>query len=60
MDETIISRGANARAAGVSVFDNPFLRLESLPATTGESIEEWQAKQSAWDFGWKAEDAIRL
>jgi hypothetical protein len=51
--------GANARAMGHSVFDNPHFRSEAMPAATGESIEEWQQKCDAWYFGWVTEDAMR-
>lgn len=58
-DERILTQGAEARAAGKSVFDNPFLRPEQMPAATGDSIEDWQRKHDEWDAGWKIEDAIR-
>ena len=59
MDQAIVMRGANARAAGVSVFDNPFLKAANCPAATGGMIAEWLAKERAWDFGWQMEDAVR-
>lgn len=59
MDHGIVKQGANARALRRSEFDNPFLRAESCPAATGETVEQWQAKERAWHFGWTAEDATR-
>lgn len=51
--------GANARAQGLTVFDSPFYKPEAMPASTGETIEAWNAKQEAWSLGWTIEDAIR-
>ncbi|TAX57099.1 hypothetical protein ELI01_18635 [Rhizobium leguminosarum] len=59
MSEEIQKRGANARALGKSVFDNPFLKSEEMPRATGETIEEWQAKHDAWELGWRMENAMR-
>jgi hypothetical protein len=52
-------QGANARALGRSVFDNPYLKAENLPVKTGETVEEWSAKNAAWELGWRMEDAMR-
>lgn len=57
--ERIQKEGANARALGHSMFDNPHYRSEAMPAKTGESTEEWQLKAEAWELGWRAEDAMR-
>jgi hypothetical protein len=51
--------GARARALGRSQFDNPFLKSENMPAATGHSLEEWNAKRDAWQMGWTIEDAMR-
>lgn len=59
MDIELQKAGATARAARRCELDNPFYKSENMPAATGESIEAWNAKCEAWDFGWKMEDAIR-
>jgi hypothetical protein len=51
--------GANARAFGRSMFDNPYLKAEHLPAKTGETVEQWQVKHDLWELGWRAEDLMR-
>lgn len=58
MDQSIVQRGANARALGVSRFDNPYFKRERMPISTGEDIEIWNAKAEAWSFGWNAEDMM--
>lgn len=58
-DEAIQKDGANARAANRSMFDNPYLKQEALPASTGEAPEEWSRKERLWQLGWQMEDAIR-
>lgn len=57
MESEIQKQGANARANGLGIYDNPFLREAALPAATGESIETWCLKADAWELGWKAADA---
>jgi hypothetical protein len=57
--ENIQKDGANARALGRSRFDNPFFKSALMPASTGETIEEWSAKEAAWRLGWTIEDAMR-
>lgn len=52
-------QGANARALGRGIFDNPYFRGDNLPAKTGETIAAWQEKVEAWEFGWRMEDAMR-
>lgn len=59
MSEEIQKQGANARAMGISQFDNPYAKSAAMPAATGESIDEWQAKFDAWKLGWTAEDAMQ-
>ena len=59
LDEAIQKAGANARAAGGSVFDNPYGRTAAMPAATGESLAEWQLKYEAWRLGWEMENAMR-
>jgi hypothetical protein len=59
MSEKIQLHGANARARGESYMDNPYLKSANMPAKTGETIEEWAAKQEAWALGWQMEDMIR-
>lgn len=51
--------GANARALGLSEFDNPAYWAENLPRYTGEPTEVWAAKEAAWRRGWALEDAMR-
>jgi hypothetical protein len=52
------SEGAQARAAGQSVFRNPLFDPKASIADT-ESFEEWRAMVGAWLAGWEVEDAIR-
>lgn len=60
MDAIELQRqGASARALGKEVFDNPFYETAAMPAKTGESIPDWEAKALAWDLGWRCEDLIR-
>ncbi|GAB2182689.1 hypothetical protein DLREEDagrD3_29120 [Denitratisoma sp. agr-D3] len=53
--EEIQKAGANARAMGASLLDNPYYKSEAMPAATGESIQDWQAKAKNWEFGWEME-----
>lgn len=59
MHEDIQKAGANARACGTGEFDNPYIKPENMPAKTGETMEDWQAKADAWKLGWVMEDSIR-
>lgn len=59
MGEEQQKAGAEARARGESVFDNPYLKSENMPNTTGETIDVWQSKQAQWELGWRAEDLMR-
>jgi hypothetical protein len=56
--EVLQKDGANARARGASMFDNPFYRSELMPAQTGRSLEEWTAQVEAWHLGWSMQDAM--
>jgi hypothetical protein len=51
--------GANARARGENFLDNPYYKPEAMPAATGESVSDWQAKAKNWEFGWNMEDMAR-
>lgn len=51
--------GAVARAGGRSMFDNPYLKLENMPVSTGEPIAEWARRERAWNLGWEMENAMR-
>jgi hypothetical protein len=57
--ERIQKAGANARAGRLSLLRNPYLESANMPATTGDSLEEWQAKVNDWEIGWRAEDLLR-
>lgn len=59
-DNEIIQAGANARASGQSMFDNPYLRSEELPAQSGISLEVWQSRHDAWHHGYEMEDMVRM
>lgn len=59
MDEAIQTQGANARAAGRSELDNPYMKSDQMPGKTGEDLLTWSAKIDAWMLGWRAEDAMR-
>lgn len=64
MNQTDIDRirreGAQARARGATLFENPYTRPENLPAATGEPQAAWEAKHKAWIDGWDAEDHARV
>lgn len=51
--------GANAKARGESVFDNPYLRQPALPAYSGDTAEEWDTKRLNWEIGYRVEELIR-
>lgn len=57
--ESLQKDGAEARAHGRSFLDNPFLKSSSMPAATGEPIDEWARKHDAWHLGWTMENAMR-
>lgn len=57
--EEIQKRGANARARGEYQGSNPYYASSAMPAATGETAEEWNAKAIAWQLGWTIEDAMR-
>lgn len=59
-DNEIIQAGANARANGQSIFDNPYLKVEELPAAKGISLETWINKHDAWQHGYQLEDIVRM
>ncbi|WP_329957641.1 CrpP-related protein [Bordetella petrii] len=44
--------GAQAARAGLGLLDCPYYRAASMPAHSGESIRDWQAKVRAWEAGW--------
>lgn len=58
-NQEIQKAGVNARAAGRSRYDNPYLKTEATPSATGESANVWQDKCVAWMFGWDMEDTMR-
>lgn len=59
MNEDIQKQGATARAMDKTFFENPYLKRENLPAATGETVQQWQAKHDAWHLGWHVENAMR-
>jgi hypothetical protein len=56
--ESIRRRGAAARVAGKSSFDNPFF-FSSMRTETPEQIAAWFEVCSGWAAGWLREDAGR-
>lgn len=56
--EGIAKRGAAARQAGQSFYDNPFL-FSSVPVDTPEQWSAWTALCNAWSSGWLKEDSGR-
>lgn len=60
MDLDIVKRGANAYCLGHSESDNPYFQEKNMPKNTGESMEEWNKKADAWEYGWNMERASRL
>ncbi|HEX8421162.1 MAG TPA: CrpP-related protein [Sphingomonas sp.] len=59
MDDEITKQGMNARAGGLTEFDNPFYKMEAMPRQTGEKVEVWADKAERWALGWKLENAVR-
>ena len=60
LSENLQLDGANACAIGLSSkLDNPFYKPENMPAQTGESLEDWQAKAEAWNLGFEMDNSIR-
>lgn len=57
--EKLQKEGANARAIGKSIIDNPFYKSENMPGQTGDEIDEWQLKVQAWELGWRIEDLMK-
>jgi hypothetical protein len=51
--------GANAKAQGRSIFDNPYLKKSALPAFSGDTPEQWEAKRAAWEIGYRVEELMR-
>lgn len=50
--------GANAYCLGRTKLDNPYYQSMNMPKSTGETIEEWQAKAVAWELGYQVEYMI--
>ena len=58
--EKLQRAGSAARAAGIGALMNPFYQSGLMPATTGETVHDWQAKVEAWDQGWLMEDMVGI
>jgi hypothetical protein len=56
--EELRKAGSLARLQGTSLLYNPFLSLDAMPATTGETDREWIDKYQAWKTGWELQDAM--
>jgi hypothetical protein len=62
MDKNLLEiqrAGANAKARGESIFDNPYLKSAALPANSGDTPEQWEAKRLNWEIGYRAEELMR-
>lgn len=60
MDLLQIQRhGAEASARRKSIFDNPYLKKEAMPAASGDTIEQWEAKRLNWEIGFRVNDLMR-
>jgi hypothetical protein len=46
-------QGAKAAARGDEAASNPLLRPLNLPASTGESQQEWKLRYDAWRAGYE-------
>ena len=57
--EQIQKDGANSRALGSTLLDNPYYAEKNMPYKTGELQEVRQEKIAAWELGWRAEDLLR-
>jgi hypothetical protein len=55
---SIQQAGANAKASGRSIFDNPYLKTAALPAHSGDTPEWWEAKRLNWEIGYRAEELM--
>jgi len=55
LDE-IQRQGANSFAIGLNKSGrNPYYLIENMPASTGETIDDWAKKANAWQMGWAME-----
>lgn len=52
MHGDIRKQGAWAARQGLTLWDCPYFKAQSMPGHTGESPAEWQAKVDAWEDGW--------
>lgn len=50
-------RGAQASEMGWSHTENPLLEPQHLPAASGLSLAEWEARHDAWHLGWTINEA---
>jgi len=48
-------QGAKAAARGDSIDDNPMLRQENQPGSTGETQRVWSTRRDAWQEGYDAQ-----
>jgi hypothetical protein len=52
-DSVLAACGAQAAAAGLPWYSNPYLRQDHAPRATGESVCEWARKHDAWQRGFE-------
>jgi hypothetical protein len=52
-------QGAKAAARGDGPLSNPFLCGPNMPASTGESLQEWASRHDAWQDGYQLERRAR-
>ena len=50
--------GANARASGLELADNPFTRAKAKPGAPAD-VDVLSMREEAWARGWVREDAVR-
>jgi hypothetical protein len=48
-------QGAKAAARGESLRSNPLLTEPNMPASTGESLQEWASRHDAWQDGYEVQ-----
>jgi hypothetical protein len=46
-------QGAKAAARGEAPTSNPLLLTINMPASTGESLQEWSLRYDAWQAGYE-------
>ena len=51
-----LQQGAMARLRGEHMVANPYYKARHMPFRTGEPVEVWNLKATAWRKGWEEEN----